>query len=119
MLFTWLGLTVGCIRAIFKLPKIYGEYPEPLTYVEWFTPLGTIDSDLNMYIIGPSSKNHQCCASIVPISRIERSCHLILKLGKGPIDPTWHLNNILNQNLKFYVNCYLRHIDFIFYHSIQ
>ena len=113
-----LGLTVGRVRAIFLLPGVFGDHPEPLAYIEWFTPLSTMDPDLGMYIIGASSKNHRRRTSIIPISKIERSCHLIPRFGKGSIDPTWHSTNILDQNVKFYVNCYLRHLDFIFYRRV-
>ncbi|KAN0113956.1 hypothetical protein V8E52_007264 [Russula decolorans] len=57
--------------------------------------------------------------SVVPVSKLQRSCHLIPRLGKGRIDPTWHSANILDQDIKFYVNCYLRHIDFILLRRVQ
>jgi hypothetical protein len=118
LILTYLGLTVGRIRAIFKLPEVFGDHPEPLAYVEWFTPLTTMDPDLGMFVIGASSRHHRRRTSVVPISKIERSCHLIPRFGKAPINPTWHSANILDQEIKFYVNCYLRHIDFILFRCI-
>jgi hypothetical protein len=110
----FVGLTVAHIRAIFKLPEEFGaDHPEPLAYVEWFTPLSTEDPEIGMFVIGASTRNHRRRTSIVPISKIRRSCHLIPKFGKGRINPTWHSANILDQDIKFYVNCYLSHLDFI------
>jgi hypothetical protein len=115
---TFLGLAVARVRAIFNLPAAFGDHAEPLAYVEWFTPLSTTDPDLGMYMIGASTKNHRRRATVVPVSQIHRSCHLIPKFGKGRIDPTWHSANILDQNIKFYVNCYLRHLDFILFRKV-
>ena len=109
------GLTVGRVRVIFKLPEEICDHPEPLAFVEWFTPLTTMDPDLGMYIIGASSRNLRRRTSVVPVSHIVRSCHLLPRFGKAPIDPTWHSANILDQNIKFYVNCYLRHLDFVLF----
>jgi hypothetical protein len=103
---------------IFKLPEVFGDHPEPLTYVEWFTPLTTTDPDLGMYIIGASNRNLRRRTSVIPVSYIQRSCHLIPKFGKAPINPTWHSFNILDQNIKFYVNCYLRHLDFVLFRGL-
>ncbi|KAN0102520.1 hypothetical protein V8E52_011865, partial [Russula decolorans] len=113
------GLTVARVRAIFKLPVAFGDHPEPLAYVEWFTPLSTEDTDIGMYVIGASTRNRRRRTSVVPVSKLQRSCHLIPRLGKGRIDPTWHSANILDQDIKFYVNCYLRHVDFILLRRVQ
>jgi hypothetical protein len=99
---------------IFTLPSEYGDFHEPLVYVEWFTDFGTVDTDLGMHIIGPSTRNHRRRAEIIPVSRILRTCHLLPKFGKV-IDPSWHMDNILDQKIKFYVNLYLRHHDFILF----
>ena len=41
------GLCVACVRAIFRLPEVYGNRlgKHPLAYVEWFTPLRQLDPD--------------------------------------------------------------------------
>ena len=108
-----LGLTIARIRAIFKLPADFGDHPEPLAYLKWFTPLTTEDPDTGMYVIGASTRNHHRRTSVVPVSKLRRSCHLIPRFGRAQINPTWHSANVLDQDIKFYVNCYLRHIDFI------
>ncbi|KAN0107496.1 hypothetical protein V8E52_010091 [Russula decolorans] len=113
------GLTVARVRAIFKLPVAFGDHPEPLAYVEWFTPLSTEDTDIGMYVIGASTRNRRRRTSVVPVSKLQHSCHLIPRLGKGHIDPTWHSANILDQDIKFYVNCYLWHVDFILLRRVQ
>ncbi|KAJ7904866.1 hypothetical protein B0H13DRAFT_1528847, partial [Mycena leptocephala] len=37
------GLRPAQIRAIFRLPPQFGEFPHPLAYVEWFTALSRPD----------------------------------------------------------------------------
>ena len=100
---------------IFTLPPEYGSFPDPLLYVEWFTYFGTIDKDIGMHIIGHSTRNHHRRAEIIPVSNVLCTCHLIPRFGKV-IDPRWHMDNILDEKIKFYVNLYLRHHDFILFH---
>jgi hypothetical protein len=109
----FIGLTVARVRAIFKLPVEFGDHPEPLAYLEWFTPLSREDPEVGMYLIGASTRNHRRHTSVVPVSKLLCSCHLIPRFGKGHINPTWNSANILNQDIKFYLNCYLHHLDFI------
>jgi hypothetical protein len=114
-----IGLTVARVRAIFNLPLEFGDHPEPLAYLEWFTPLSREDPEVGMYLVGASTRNHRRRASVLPVSKLQRSCHLIPRFGKGRINPTWHSANILDQDIKFYVNCYLRHLDFILLRNIS
>ncbi|KAJ7509194.1 hypothetical protein B0H11DRAFT_1682993, partial [Mycena galericulata] len=60
----------------------------PLAYVDWYKPLKTPVPDLGMHEISLSSRNHRQNSSIIPISHIFRSCHLIPIFGRA-IDPTW------------------------------
>ena len=113
------GLTVARVRAIVTLSKEFGNHPDPLAYVEWYTPFNNTDPDLGMYLIGASTRNHRRRSSIVSCTQILRSCHLIPKFGRASVDPRWHVDNILDQDIKFYVNCYLRHLDFILLRGIK
>jgi len=50
-------------------------------------------------------------ASIIPITHIVRSCHLIPAFGDR-IDYSWTQDNVLKKSLDFFLNPYLRHLDF-------
>ncbi|KAG6907073.1 hypothetical protein DXG01_010681 [Tephrocybe rancida] len=45
------GLCVAQVQAIFDLPPQFGFHPHPLTYIEWFTPLGRPDTFTGMHTI--------------------------------------------------------------------
>ena len=42
LLILYLGLHVAEIHVILTLPPHLGNFPQPLTYVHWFTPIGTM-----------------------------------------------------------------------------
>ena len=111
------GLQAGQVKVIFALPAEYGPFKEPLAYIEWFTPLHQRDSPSGMYKITPSTRQHRRNASIIPISSIARSCHLIPLFGRA-IDWSWRQDNVLKKCNTFYVNPYLRHIDFVLFNDI-
>ncbi|KAI9060152.1 hypothetical protein FKP32DRAFT_1539560, partial [Trametes sanguinea] len=54
----------------------------PLAYVEWFTPFHSVDEVTGMYVVSPSTRQRQRFASIIPLSDIVRTCHLIPCWGK-------------------------------------
>jgi hypothetical protein len=65
-----------------------------------------------MYKTSRSSRQHHRNASIIPVSQIARSCHLIPVFGQE-IDARWTTHNVLEESKEFYVNHYLRHLDFV------
>jgi hypothetical protein len=76
----FLGLRVAHwqLQLIFNLPPQFGYFHHPLTYIEWFTPLGRFD---------PNSVLSSCSiTSITPSTRHNQrkliGCHLILILVK-------------------------------------
>lgn len=97
---------------IFELPSAYGTFPEPLAYVEWFKLLRAPDPEHGMYKTSRSSRQHRRNASIIPASQIARSCHLIPIFGQE-VDTRWTTHNVLEESKEFYVNHYLRHLDFV------
>lgn len=105
-------LCVAQVRVIFDLPSAYGTFEEPLAYVEWFKPLRVPDPEHGMYKTSRSSRQHRRNASIIPVSQIACSCHLIPIFGQE-IDAQWTTNNVLEESGEFYVNHYLRHLDFV------
>lgn len=107
-----LGLTVGQVRVIFSLPVKFGSFTQPLAYIKWFTPFTTPVVDLGMYQVSQSSRRHRRRASVIPVSHIERSIHLIPKFGRA-MNQTCSTDNVLELCKTFYVNPYVRHLDFL------
>ncbi|KAI0643893.1 hypothetical protein C8Q79DRAFT_914885 [Trametes meyenii] len=113
------GLRVARIRLIFQLPQqlnpVAFSITDPLTYVEWFTPFQVVDGPTGMYVVLPSMRQHQRNASVIPITDIQRTCHLIPCWGKR-IDRQVVEGDVLdNTAMKFFVNPYLRHHNFVLF----
>ncbi|KAJ7223235.1 hypothetical protein GGX14DRAFT_351944, partial [Mycena pura] len=113
-----LRLVPGRIRAIFALPIEYGEYSVPLAYIEWFRPLNSFDKTLAMFKVTPAFRQHARHASIIPITQINRSCHLIPKFPPK-VDRTLTADDVLERVTEFYLNPYLRHIDFVLLRGVR
>jgi hypothetical protein len=103
---------------IFALPIEYGRFTVPLAYIEWYKPLTQIDKDLGMYKITPAFHNHHRRASIIPVTQIARSCHLIPRFSRT-VDRTLTTDDVLDRCESFYLNCYLRHIDFVLFRGVE
>ncbi|KAI0640990.1 hypothetical protein C8Q79DRAFT_1099175 [Trametes meyenii] len=116
------GLRVARVRAIFDLPKVYKAQvlgvTDPLAYVEWFTPFNTVDSATGMYIVAPSTRQRERHVSVLPLTHIIRSCHLIPVWGKSIRNHTISGDILDNLQTKFYVNPYLRHQDFVLFRQL-
>ncbi|KAI0823319.1 hypothetical protein BC628DRAFT_1284174, partial [Trametes gibbosa] len=54
----------------------------PLAFVEWLTPFHVIDNATGMYIVSPSTRQHQRYTSVILISDILCTCHLLPSWGK-------------------------------------
>ncbi|KAK0479015.1 hypothetical protein EDD18DRAFT_1442835 [Armillaria luteobubalina] len=106
------GLHVAQVCTIFKLSEKLGQFPHPLAYVEWFTPLWHVDEHTQMFWVEQSLRNHHRNASIIPITYISCSCHLIPYSGRI-MDPTWTSESAIEKCKSFHLNTYLRHIDFV------
>lgn len=106
------------MRVIFRIPEAVtaamNESAEPLAYVEWFTPFHRVDTTTGMYMVSRSTRQHRQYASVIPVSRIARSCHLIPQWGSSA-DRTWSSETVLEKATTFFVNPYLRHHDFILF----
>ncbi|KAJ7432703.1 hypothetical protein B0H11DRAFT_1680601, partial [Mycena galericulata] len=53
-----------------------------------YKPLRAPVEGIGMHLVSLSSRNHRQNSSIIPISDIARSCHLIPVFGKV-VNPTW------------------------------
>ncbi|KAJ3557367.1 hypothetical protein NM688_g1510 [Phlebia brevispora] len=103
------GLTVGQVRVIFRVPAEYAHLAEhPLAYVEWFTPFQTHDKLVGMYSIARSTRNGEHRASVIPITNIVRSCHLIPAWGRSTVDLVLRRDHTLEHGGRYYLNP-LRH----------
>ncbi|KIJ63135.1 hypothetical protein HYDPIDRAFT_156602 [Hydnomerulius pinastri MD-312] len=101
------GFRVAQVRAIFRLPTIYGLHStHPLAYVEWFTPFTTPDPSTGLYTVSRSTRMRHPYAEIIEIDRIVRACHLIPKYGRH-IDPAWTSANVGDTCNTFYFNPYI------------
>jgi len=111
------GLRVAQVRLIFNLPQEFGSTLHPLAYVHWYTPFRTFNEDLKMFQITRSTRNHRQRASIIPVTQIVRSCHLIPNFGRAVIT-TWDSHSALDEAPSFFVNPYLRHHDFYLFRHL-
>lgn len=106
-------LRVGQVCTIFRAPDQYSKIaPHPLAYIEWFTPLHIRDEDLGMFSVARSTRQQWLYATIIPITQIARTCHLLPNFGKSK-NPSRTSQNILDRCERFFVNPYLRHSDFV------
>ncbi|KAH9951748.1 hypothetical protein B0H21DRAFT_775908 [Amylocystis lapponica] len=114
------GLCVARVRAIFRIPADFGAHASehPLAYVEWFTPFRDPVPDIGMHKVSHSTRNHRRRASIIPITQIERSCHLI-PCWRREMVRSWTSAEVLDQCKTFYVNPYLRHEDFVLFRYLR
>ncbi len=76
------------------------------------------DPDTGMFKISKSTRNHRRRASIIPITQIIRSCHLLPVWGKR-VDRTWNTRNVLDKCPRFHLNPYLRDHDFVLLRYLQ
>ncbi|KAI0665395.1 hypothetical protein C8Q78DRAFT_986640 [Trametes maxima] len=113
------SLRVARVRAIFELPKAYNAgtlgVTDPLAYVEWFTPFRVVDDATGMYVVSPSMRHRERNVSVIPLTHIVRTCHLIPMWGKS-ISSHKVAGDVLDDlQTKFFVNPYLRHHDFVLF----
>ncbi|KAJ7624155.1 hypothetical protein B0H17DRAFT_886865, partial [Mycena rosella] len=54
----------------------------PLAYVDWYKPLQTFNTTLGMHQVSLSSRNHHQNSSIIPLTDIVQSCHLLPIFGR-------------------------------------
>ena len=113
-----LGLMVSQVHIIFSLPSEYSSFTHPLAYVEWFTSFHSPVADLRMYQVSRSTRSSCHCASIIPITQIECSIHLIPKFGRV-MNITWSVDDVLELCKTFYVNLYVHHLDFLLFHYLS
>ncbi|KAJ3562007.1 hypothetical protein NP233_g9840 [Leucocoprinus birnbaumii] len=108
------GCSVARVRCIFSLPESAVDLWFPngwshthLAYVEWYTPFSQsrLDPNSRLYQVAPLVKNGEAQVSVVPISLIIQSVHLLPKFG--PVAPAdWKPSSVLDEAKTFYVNSF-------------
>lgn len=107
------GLRIAQVRVVFSVPPraVASLFrippPQHLAYVEWFTPFAAVpDHDSGMYKVQRSLRNGERQVSIVPVSQIVRSVHLLPRFG--PVVPRdWTSSTVLDRAPAFFVNPFL------------
>ncbi|KAJ7732001.1 hypothetical protein B0H16DRAFT_1329015 [Mycena metata] len=80
--------------------------PQHLAYVEWFSPFSSDPEPTHLlHKIKRSLKDGVRISSVIPVSNIRRSIHLIPKFG--PTAPKeWTSSNVLDRCSQFFANYY-------------
>jgi hypothetical protein len=97
---------VAQVRVIFKLPSMLGNWPHPLAYVQWFTPLHRPDPDTGLLSVSRSTIHRRPRSSVISLDTIFRGAHLFPKTGIT-IDRTWNSYSVLEEARHFWFNHYI------------
>ncbi|KAI0765853.1 hypothetical protein BD413DRAFT_697536 [Trametes elegans] len=106
---------IAQVRVVFTLPGAALDYffptlqphqrpPRHLAYVEWFSKFANApDRNSRMFKVTRTLEGGERVGSIIPVSLIERSVHLIPKWS-GAVPRAWTSENVLEECSTFYVN---------------
>jgi len=111
-----LGLRVGQVRVIFRLPRHFEcqlvrdgiKSPGHLAYIEWFSCPGQKDKANRMFPITRSKKGLVREAAIVQIDVLCRPCQLFPRFG-ARADRAWTSQNVLDRCTHFFLSNWLDH----------
>jgi hypothetical protein len=102
---------VGRVRAFFRMPShLAAELPDVYAYIEWFTdPTITSGTTCGMFSVARQLLYGQHrVTSVIPVSDIFRSCHLLPIQRSGNECPAeWTSQNVLERAPRLFVNSYL------------
>jgi hypothetical protein len=108
------GLRVARVQLLFCLPSrlTSTSHTVLLVFIHWYTPFSKSPvKGVEMYRITRLTNTHCARASVIPITQIICSCHLLPEFGHS-VPADWESNNVLDKSDKFYINPYFRHRDF-------
>src|ERR1700760_725561 len=126
LLYLWTtAFRVAQVRVVFSISKTSQRHlfedqpgpPEHLAYVEWFTPFrAEPDSNSKMYKVAHSLNGTSRLASVIPVSAIGQSIHLIPLPGCS-IPREWSSNTILDHCHNFLVNSFTDRRTYILFNT--
>ncbi|KAM6489556.1 hypothetical protein JOM56_014975 [Amanita muscaria] len=105
---------VAQVRLVFSLtPKVIRQLfpshitvPAHLAYIEWFTPFrAQPEQHHHLYKVSRMLLDGQRCASIVPVTKVERSVHLFPIFGAAA-PRHWKSDTVIEEASSFLVNAY-------------
>lgn len=112
------GMRVGQIRVVFSVPEnavrhlFHGDIqpPQYLAYIEWFTPFTrSPEPNSKMYRVKRAAHSDgRKLASIIPLSLVKQSVHLIPKWSHR-VPNEWSSDNVLNLSPSFFLNSFKEH----------
>ena len=110
------GLQAAQVLVLFAMPEQFASSETALAYVIWFKPFRAPAADIGMFTTSNSTRNHRCRASVIPLTDIICSCHLMPVFGSANVtDLGWTSTTSLQEASSFYLNPYLCHYDVYFF----
>ncbi|KAJ7881772.1 hypothetical protein B0H14DRAFT_3759382, partial [Mycena olivaceomarginata] len=111
------GYRITQVKVVFTLPERLTKTilppnivpPKYLAYVEWFSAFKPQPERYHsMYKVSRSIKSGDRLASIIPVTNIQRSIHLLPKFG--PVAPvSWKSHTVLDECPTFFANPWTDH----------
>ncbi|KAI0765857.1 hypothetical protein BD413DRAFT_606037 [Trametes elegans] len=110
------GYHIGQVRLVFTIPEKAKaslfprlnahDLPQHLAYIEWFAPsTPAANPDHGLYKLSRSVRRGSRLCSVIPITQIERSCHLFPDFG-AVAPREWTSSNVLERCNSFYLNTF-------------
>ncbi|KAI0038880.1 hypothetical protein FA95DRAFT_1504949 [Auriscalpium vulgare] len=113
------------VRIVFSLSKTAAETaflsssptrqpPKHFAYIEWFSKFRPVaEANHGMYRVSRAMEDGERMASIVPVSRLKRSVHMLPVFGMAEVPRDWKSSTVLDRAAQFYLNCFTDRTTYI------